>query len=77
MPHEIFRHIKKPAKNNSFFDLIIEDMLKVINLSGINMVSNNTEKIAYKKYNEKAKHFRSEIIENVTSLETQLEWIIS
>lgn len=41
------------------------------------MVSSNAEKTAYKKYNEKAKHFRSEIIENVTSLETQLEWIIS
>jgi len=77
MSHEIFRHIKKPVKNNHSFDLIIEGMLKVINLSGINMVSNNAEKIAYKKYNEQVKHFRSEIIENVTSLEIQLEWIIS
>jgi len=41
------------------------------------MVSPKTERVIYKKYNEKVKNFRSEIIENATTLEIQLEWIIS
>ena len=35
------------------------------------------QKRSYHSYNEKVKHYRSLIIEESTSLEVQLEWIIS